>query len=105
MMLGVSKAEEMRMRILTITGAAIALAVAGAAIWWWQTGLAKQGGYARKRPGNDISRNPMPRWAVEQFNREAKPSDDALRRAQALLEAGDVAGAEAECRQAVELSP
>lgn len=49
-------------------------------------------------------RVPGDRSVTDRLEREAKPSYDALRRARRLLEAGDVAAAEAECRQAVQLS-
>src|SRR5687768_2490684 len=84
---------------------AIALTAVAAAIVWVATSPMRGWTPHGQRQPHIVSHNPLPEAAYEQFRREAEPSQDAFRKARALLASGDVAGAETECRRAVDLSP
>ena len=49
--------------------------------------------------------NKPPEYMLREAEARAKPSEDARMRAQRLFQAGDIAGAEAECRKSLELAP
>jgi tetratricopeptide (TPR) repeat protein len=81
------------------------VATATAAVLW-----ATQGSPVSQRGNDSASKrnplhNPVPDAMRQEMAERAKPSEDARLRARRLLDAGDVSGAEVECRKSLTLAP
>jgi tetratricopeptide (TPR) repeat protein len=94
------------MKGIVLIVSTIALTCGGWAVWGRQRGALPSSNPAqsRARPSS-MSWNPPSREVTERMEAAVRPSNEAERRARALLAQGDIACAEAECRKAVALSP